>query len=81
MLPAKKNQLRNPRIFVMPFIYICREKSEKWLRDQYLEQYFEYQNYSETKESTYNVFHRPSGKPNIDEILNFIWSVNEDNCK
>ena len=58
-------------VFFSFSLLVFREISADWLRMQYLEHYFEYQNYSDNP--TYNVFHKPTGRTNIDEILNFIW--------
>lgn len=57
------------------------EIAPSWLREQYLEKFFEYQNFTESDEQTYNVFHRPKGKANIDDILRFIWKIDATNCK
>lgn len=51
-----------------------------WLREQYLEKYYEYRNFSE-KEDDYSVFHRPAGKINVDSVLKFIMRTDEENCK
>ena len=39
--------------------FYSREIAPSWLREQYLEKFFEYQNFTESDEQTYNVFHRP----------------------
>eukprot|EP00096_Caligus_rogercresseyi_P011406 TRINITY_DN4476_c0_g1_i2.p1 TRINITY_DN4476_c0_g1~~TRINITY_DN4476_c0_g1_i2.p1 ORF type:complete len:829 (+),score=116.10 TRINITY_DN4476_c0_g1_i2:73-2559(+) len=57
-------------------------KSPKWLRNHYLEQFHEYKNFSTEGVPKTNVFERPGGaKINIDEVLKFMWSVDEYNCK
>ena len=42
------------------------------MREQYLEKYREYKNFTAKATPDYNVFHR-QGKTNTDEILNYIW--------
>ena len=49
------------------------EKSQEWLREQYLEKYYEYTNFTAKPRLDYNVFLRPMGKTNADEVLNYIW--------
>lgn len=56
-----------------------------WMREQYTEQYFEYKNYTSQQEwSLKSVHHRESvgtKKINVDEVLNYIHSINPTNCK
>ena len=33
------------------------------------------------RQANYSVFHRPSGKINADSALEFLWQIDEDNCK
>ena len=33
------------------------------------------------KQANYSVFHRPAGKINADSALEFLWQIDEDNCK
>ena len=51
------------------------EHSPAWMREQYLERYFEYKNFTPKATPDYNVFHRPAGKTNSDEVLNYIWET------
>ena len=46
-----------------------------------MEKYYEYQNFTAKPNLDYNVFHRPMGKTNSDEVLSYIWSVTPENCK
>lgn len=55
------------------------EKAPTWLRDQYLEKYPQYMNYSE--DATPSIDSTLRKKRNPDEMLKFLWSINEDNCK
>ena len=32
-------------------------------------------------QANYSVFHRPAGKINADSVLEFLWQIDEDNCK
>ena len=32
-------------------------------------------------QANYSVFHRPAGKINADSALEFLWQIDEDNCK
>ena len=43
------------------------------MRQQYLEKYFEYQNFTPNASPDYNVFHRTQEKTNADEVLSYIW--------
>ena len=59
-------------IFIFHFYY--REVALKWLRDQYLEKYHNYKNYSEETTPTLDAFSKTSGgKTNADDMLRFIW--------
>ena len=33
------------------------------------------------RQANYSVFHRPSGKINADSALEFLWQIDEENCK
>lgn len=58
------------------------EQAPWWMRYQYLEQYHNYQNYTEEGEPNIQAFSKArGGVTNIDEILRFIWSIDEVNCK
>merc|ERR1712127_462623 len=67
---------------------VQKEMSPDWMRLQYTEQYYEYANYSarnaeqdwnldslHTREDTY------TNRINADEVLNYIQSVNKNNCQ
>ncbi len=51
------------------------------MRNQYLEKYYEYQNFTNVNDVDYSVFHRPAGKINVDKVIGFLQSTNEENCK
>lgn len=51
-----------------------------WLRDQYLEQFMNYQNYSEDAIPSIDEVQKRGSRRNPDEMLKFLWSVNADNC-
>ena len=33
------------------------------------------------RQANYSVFHRPAGKINADSALEFLWQIDEENCK
>ena len=57
------------------------EQAPRWLRNQYLEKYPNYHNYSEEEIPSIEKAQRRGNRRNPDEMLKFLWSVNEDNCK
>jgi len=57
------------------------ERAPRWLRNQYLEKYPNYHNYSEEESPSIEKAQRRGNRRNPDEMLKFLWSVNEDNCK
>ena len=58
------------------------EQAPWWMRNQYLEKFHNYQNYTEEGEPSIDAFSKARGGiTNIDEILRFIWSIDETNCK
>jgi len=57
------------------------ERAPRWLRNQYLEKYPNYHNYSEEEIPSIEKAQRRGNRRNPDEMLKFLWSVNEDNCK
>ena len=34
-----------------------------------------------SNQANYSVFHRPAGKINADSALEFLWQIDEENCK
>lgn len=77
------------RVYVM-YIYVClysffsagiHKLPVKWeqaspvVKEKYLEQHYEYKNYSKGPDSIHDY------KMNIDEVLKFIYSVNDESCK
>ena len=52
-----------------------------WLRQQYLEQYPNYMNYSDESVPSIEATQKQGSRRNPDEALKFLWSVNEENCK
>ncbi len=67
---VEKKKLEMER-FAWEFLFSSREHAPEWLRDQYLEQYFEYQDFKDKVTTNYTVFHRR--KTNADELLDYIW--------
>ena len=51
------------------------EKAPPYIREKYLDMFYEYRNHSVGPESLH------STKINIDEVLRFIFSVRPNNCK
>lgn len=51
------------------------EKAEPWMRDKYLEEHYEYKNYTTGPESL------QTEKMNIDQAVKFILSINEKTCR
>jgi len=88
---ASMNQYMNPDAFrckPIGFIQklpVQKENSPEWMRLQYTEKYYEYANYSSDQEWNLDSLHNRKDtyttRINADEVLNYIQSVNKDNCK
>eukprot|EP00090_Calanus_glacialis_P009944 TRINITY_DN1832_c0_g1_i1.p1 TRINITY_DN1832_c0_g1~~TRINITY_DN1832_c0_g1_i1.p1 ORF type:complete len:847 (+),score=167.28 TRINITY_DN1832_c0_g1_i1:123-2663(+) len=89
---ASRTQYMNPENFQCPkvgFIQklpVQKTKSPEWMKTQYTEKYYEYTNFTTEPEDGWNLdsLHQRketgSTRINIDEVLNFIHSVDEKNC-
>jgi hypothetical protein len=70
---------------VSNFGAVVQEYSPDWMREQYTEQYYEYVNYTRNKQwDLSSIHHRDvlgNRKVNVDEVLNYIHSINPTNCK
>jgi len=57
------------------------EKAPRWLRDQYLEKFPNYKDYKEDEIPSIEAAQRRDSLKNADQMLKFLWSINENNCK
>ena len=87
---ASRQQFNSPNNFQcskVGFIQklpVQKVKSPEWMRELYTEKYYEYTNYTSDQQWDLTSLHQRketlSTRINIDEVLNFIVSINDKNC-